>query len=48
MVAEEETTEDEVVAEGETSEEEIVEEEDYKVDVEQDVQALFELSLIHI
>ena len=42
VVAEEETTEDEVVAEGETSEEEIVEEEDYKVDVEQDVQALFE------
>ena len=47
VVAEEETTEDEVVAEGETSEEEIVEEEDYAVDVEQDVQALF-LSLIHI
>ena len=42
VVAEEETTEDEVVAEGETSEEEIVEEEDYAVDVEQDVQALFE------
>ena len=42
VVAEEETTEDEVVAEGETSEEEIVEEEDYTVDVEQDVQALFE------
>jgi len=42
VVAEEETTTDEVVAEGETSEEEIVEEEDYKVDVEQDVQALFE------
>jgi len=42
VVAEEETTTDEVVAEGETSEEEIVEEEDYAVDVEQDVQALFE------
>ena len=42
VVAEEETTEDEVVAEGETSEEEIAEEEDYAVDVEQDVQALFE------
>ena len=49
VVAEEETTTDEVVAEEETTEEEVVaEEEDYAVDVEQDVQALFELSLIHI
>ena len=43
VVAEEETTTDEVVAEEETTEEEVVaEEEDSKVDVEQDVQALFE------
>ena len=58
-ISEDEVTTDEVVAEGETSEEEVVaEEEDYAVDVEQDVQALFEgeelseefqsLSLIHI
>ena len=42
VVAEQETTTDEVVAEEEASEEEIVEEEDMTVDVEQDVQALFE------
>ena len=43
VVAEEETTTDEVVAEEETTEEEVVaEEEDMKIDVEQDVQALFE------
>ena len=42
VVAEQETTTDEVVAEEETTEEEIVEEEDMTVDVEQDVQALFE------
>ena len=43
VVAEQETTTDEVVAEEETTEEEVVaEEEDIKIDVEQDVQALFE------
>ena len=43
VVAEQETTTDEVVAEEETTEEEVVaEEEDMTVDVEQDVQALFE------
>ena len=42
VVAEQETTTDEVVAEEEASEEEIVEEEEMTVDVEQDVQALFE------
>ena len=43
VVAEQETTTDEVVAEEETTEEEVVaEEEDMKIDVEQDVQALFE------
>ena len=41
VVAEQETTTDEVVAEEETTEEEVVEE-DITVDVEQDVQALFE------
>ena len=42
VVAEQETTTDEVVAEEETTEEEVVAEEDMAVDVEQDVQALFE------
>ena len=42
VVAEQETTTDEVVAEEETTEEEVVAEEDMTVDVEQDVQALFE------
>ena len=43
VVAEQETTTDEVVAEEETTEEEVAaEEEDMTVDVEQDVQALFE------
>ena len=42
VVAEQETTTDEVVAEEETTEEEVVAEEDMTVNVEQDVQALFE------
>ena len=42
VVAEQETTTDEVVAEEETTEEEVVAEEDITVNVDQDVQALFE------
>ena len=42
VVAEQETTTDEVVAEEETTEEEVVAEEDMTVNVDQDVQALFE------